>query len=92
MQAVCMKVVTSSSVAKPNFLGRPNTLKLSEKQYFVPDTASQSTKWQDMLAIWGGMAPLAPLSTPVVAKKKKEQYLLDVQSSTDKNLAKTQDH
>jgi len=38
------------------------------------------------------MAPLAPLSTPVVAKKKKEQYLLDVQSSTDKNLAKTQDH
>jgi len=37
------------------------------------------------------MAPLAPLSTPVVARKKKEQYLLDVQSSTDKKLAKTQD-
>jgi len=36
------------------------------------------------------MAPLAPLSTPVVARKKKEQYLLDVQSSTDKNLAKMQ--
>jgi len=37
------------------------------------------------------MAPLAPLSTPVVARKKKEQYLLDVQSSTDKKLAETQD-
>ena len=34
MQAVCIKVATSSSVAKPNFLGRPNTLNLSEKQYF----------------------------------------------------------
>ena len=25
------------------------------------------------------MAPLAPLSTPVVARKKKEQHLLDAQ-------------
>jgi len=37
------------------------------------------------------MTPLAALSTPVVAMKKKEQYLLDVQSSTDKKLAKTKD-
>jgi len=39
-----MKIVISSSVVKPNFLERPNTLNLSEKQYFVPDTACQSTK------------------------------------------------
>jgi len=44
-----------------------------------------------MLAISEGMAPLAPMSTPVVARKKKEQYLLDVQSSTDKKLTKMQD-
>jgi len=31
-------------------------------QYFVWDTASQSTKWQDMLEIWGALAPLA---TPI---------------------------
>jgi len=37
------------------------------------------------------MAPLAPLSSPVIARKKKEQYLLDVQSSTDKKLAEMQD-
>jgi len=34
---------------------------------------------------------LGPLSTPVVARKKKEQYVLDVQSSTGKKLAKTQE-
>jgi len=32
----------------------------SEQQYFVWETASQSTKLQGMLEIWGGMAPLAP--------------------------------
>jgi len=38
-------------------------LTLSEQQYFVWDTASQSTKWQGMLEIFflGGMAPLAAL-------------------------------
>jgi len=37
------------------------------------------------------MTPLASLSAPVVARKKKEQYFLDVQSSSDNKLAKTQD-
>jgi len=37
------------------------------------------------------MAPLTPMSTPVVARKKKEQYLLDVKSSTDKKLARPLD-
>jgi len=91
MQVVCVKVVTSSSVANPKFLGTPNTLNLSEKQYFLPDIACQSKKWQDMLAVWGYMAPLTPMSTPVVARKKKEQYLLDVKSSTDKKLARPLD-
>jgi len=44
MQAVCIKVITSSSVASPKCLGVANTLTLSEQQYFVRDTASQSTK------------------------------------------------
>jgi len=48
IHAICMRVVTSSSVASPNFLGA-NTSTLSEQQYFVRDTAFQSTKWQDML-------------------------------------------
>jgi len=35
-------------------------LTLSEQQYFVCDTASQSTKLEDILEIWGTMVPLAP--------------------------------
>ena len=77
MQAVCMKVVTSSSVAKPIFWGVPNTLALSEKQHFVRDTACQSTKWQDVLKILGDIAFLAPLSTPLIARKmEKEKTVL----------------
>jgi len=45
-----------------------------------------------MLEILGGIASLSLQSTLVVARKlKKEQYLLDVQSSTEMKLAKTQD-
>jgi len=46
-----------------------------------------------MLEIWRGIASLAPLFLPVVAKRKNSRLLslLDVQSSTDKKLAKTQD-
>jgi len=36
----------------------PNTSNLSEQQYFVCDTASQSTKQQDMLEICGACPPL----------------------------------
>jgi len=59
MLAICMKVVTSSSVASPKVWGRPNSLTLSEKRYFVRDTACRSTKWQDVLRIWGAW-PLYP--------------------------------
>jgi len=51
-------VVTSSSVSSRNFWG-PNTLTLGKQQYFVRDTACQSTKWQVMEEIFGGMATLA---------------------------------
>ena len=48
-----------------------------------------------MLEIWWGIASLAHLSTPMIARKKEKQRtvlsLLDFQSSADKKLAKTQD-
>jgi len=48
-----------------------------------------------MLEIWRGIASLDPMSTPVVARKKEKERtvlsLLCVQSSTEKELAKTQD-
>jgi len=44
---------------------RAKNLTLCELQYFVWDTASQSTKWVDMLNIFGGNCPLGiPLATP----------------------------
>jgi len=47
----------SVTYSQPKVFGGPNTLTLSEQQYFVWDTASQSTKPQDMLDIWGPWAP-----------------------------------
>ena len=47
-----------SRVASPIFLGRPNFLTLSEQQYFVWDTANQSTKWQARNL--GAIAPWPP--------------------------------
>ena len=69
MQAVCMKVVTGSSVAKPNCFGEPNTLTLSEQQHFVKDTACQSPIWQDLLEILGNSF-LGPLVCAYGCKKK----------------------
>jgi len=50
----------SQQCSQPKFWMRLNSLTLSKQQYFVWDTASQSTKLQDMLEIWRGMAPVAP--------------------------------
>jgi len=47
----------SSGVASPKF-GLANTLTLSWQEYFVWNTASQCTKRQDILEIWGSMSPL----------------------------------
>ena len=51
----------ASSVASPKFWEGPNILNLNEQHYFVLDTASQSSKRQDMLEleIWGTW-PLGP--------------------------------
>jgi len=38
------------------FLG-PKHLILGKQQYFVWDTASQSTKWLDILKIWEALPP-----------------------------------
>jgi len=61
---------SSNGVASPKFLPQnfwgPNRLTISEQQHFVWDTASLSTKWQDMLEIQWGMAPLVPRIMQVV--------------------------
>jgi len=57
-----------SGVASPKVLGGANLLTLGEQQCFLWDTAFQSTKGQDILAIVAGMAP-SPLGyayVPVV--------------------------
>jgi len=56
----CPELNTSSGVASSKFWEGPNLLTLSEQQYLVWDTASQSTKRQSMLEIFRGMTPLAP--------------------------------
>jgi len=43
-----------------NFLAGANLLTSSEQQYFVWDTASQSTKWQDMPKVWGAWPSWLP--------------------------------
>ena len=53
------------------FLGRPKRLILGEQQYFVWDAASQSTKWLDMLKIWGGPWPLGYAYEYVVHERHK---------------------
>jgi len=47
-------------LSQPKILGGQNLLILSEQQYVVRDTASQSTERQDMLEIGRGTAPLSP--------------------------------
>ena len=47
-------------VASPKFCGGPKCLTLGEQQYFCLDAASQSTKWLDMLKIWGLWSPGPP--------------------------------
>ena len=49
-------LVCDSGVASPKFFGGPKCLILDEQQYFVWDTASQSTKWLHMLTIWEAWA------------------------------------
>jgi len=65
-------------------------LTLSEQQCFVRDTACQSTKEQEE---FGGHSFLGPPVYNYGCKKKERTVvsLLDVQSSADKKVAKTQD-
>jgi len=49
-----------SSVSSPKILEGSNILTLRKQQYFVWDTASQSTKRQDLLELWGAMALFPP--------------------------------
>ena len=53
------------SVATAKVGGRANLLTLSEQQYFVWDTASQGTKWQDMFWNLGAWLPWPSMATPM---------------------------
>jgi len=39
--------------SQPNNFGGKNLLTLSEQWYFVLNTATQSTNWQETLQFWG---------------------------------------
>ena len=54
-------------------------MNLSVQQYFVWDTAFQSTKRQDMLEIWEGMAPLA---TPMLSMVENVKCTVEQRSQT----------
>jgi len=51
-----IRYTVNSGVASPKFLGGPKWLQPSNS-IFVWHAASQSTKWLDMLNIWGGPGP-----------------------------------
>ena len=59
-------LIQISGVAKPKFWGGPKKFwgakifEFRRATAFLWDTASQSTKWLDMLKIWGGMVSWAP--------------------------------
>jgi len=52
-------------------------LTLSEQQYLVLDTASRSTKQQDMLEILGEMVIFTPLATPTLSAQALAKYKAD---------------
>jgi len=89
-----MKVVTSSSVAKSNIFGGPNTL-FKRATVFCSGHCLSKHKMIKYARNWEGVASMPPLSAPMVARKKEKERIvlspLDVQSFTDKKLAKTKD-
>ena len=66
-----------SDAASPKFWEGSNILTLSEQQYLVLDTASWSTKQQDMLEILGGMVIFTPLATPTLSAQALAKYKAD---------------
>ena len=87
MQAVCKKVVTSSSVAK--LLGQ--ILRLRATVFCSGHSLSKHKMTRYARNFFGGHGPLVYAYGYKRRIKYKEQYLLDVQSSTDKKLVTTQD-
>ena len=91
-----MKVVTGSSAANPNFFRGAKYFDFKRATVFCSGHCLSKHKMTRYAKNLGGIASLAPLSTPMVARKKEKERivlsLLDVQSSTDKTLAKTQDY
>jgi len=64
-----------NGVASFKFFGE-NTLNLSEQQYFVCETTSQGTERNEILEIFGGMAPLAPCLRLWLDPKNMAWYLM----------------
>ena len=92
MQAVCVKAVTSSSVASPNFEGG-RYFDLKQATVFCWEHCLSKHKMTRYVRKLWVHAPLGPswLRLWLQEKNEKERTVLDVQFSTDKKLATTQD-
>jgi len=94
MQVVCKKVVTSSSVASPKFWGECFDCQRGTVLFLEHCLSKhKTTRYARNLR---GHGPLGPFwlrlwLQDINEKKRRVAYLLDVQSSTDKKLAMTQD-
>jgi len=62
--------------SQPKIFWGANLLILSEQQYLVWDTASQSTKWQEMLEIWGLWLGLCYLGQDIAASNTLVKLVL----------------
>ena len=91
MQAVCMKVVTSSSVAKPNFFGEAKYFEFKRETALCSGHCLSKHKMTRYASSLRGHGFLGPPVYACGCKEKQRTVLDDVQSSTDKKLAKTQD-
>ena len=95
VQAVFMKVVTSSSVASPKLCGGPNTLTLMRAAVICSGHCLSKHKMTRYTRNSRDVVPLPSwLRLWLQEKNDKEttvHSLPDIQSSTNKKLAKTQD-
>jgi len=77
--------------SQAKFFGQAKYFKFKRETVFRSGHCLSKHRMKRYASNLRGHGSLAPPSTSVVERKKKEQYLLDVQSSTDKKLAKTKD-
>ena len=76
-----------NGAAGPKTLRGPNLLTLNEQQYFVWDTGSQNTKWQDMLEILTGCTPGYAYGRGVKRTRARTGNLFRVSAGAGLNFA-----